>query len=71
VNINGIPSYDGYFRNEWLIPREEYFQLHGLDPKRKLLSYAASFVSFSPNYQNVEALARLVAGQAGCSRPNC
>jgi hypothetical protein len=61
VNIGGIPSYDGYFRSEWLVPREEYFRLHGLDPQRKLLSYAASFVSFSPNYQNVEALARLVA----------
>lgn len=61
VNIGGIPSYDGYFRKEWLIPREEYFSMHGLDPDRKLLSYAASFVSFSPNYQNIEALARLVA----------
>jgi hypothetical protein len=61
VGINGIPSYDGYFMKHWVIAREEYFQQHGLDPQRKLLSYAASFVSFSPNYQNVEALARLVA----------
>jgi hypothetical protein len=68
VHIGGIPSYDGYFRQEWLMPREEYFRLHGLDPQRKLLSYAASFVSFSPNYQNVEALARLVASD-GLSEP--
>jgi len=61
VNIGGIPSYDGYFRKEWLIPRDEYFKLHDLDPKRKLISYASSFVSFSPNYQNIEALANLVA----------
>lgn len=61
VHIGGIPSYDGYFRQEWLMPRDEYFRLHGLDPQRRLLAYAASFVSFSPNYQNVEALARLVA----------
>ena len=61
VNVGGIPSYDGYWRKEWLIPRDEYFRLHGLDPQRKLLSYAASFVSFSPNYQNVEALAKMVA----------
>jgi len=61
VNIGGIPSYDGYFRNEWHLPRDEYFKLHGLDPYRKLLAYAASFVSFAPNYRNVEALARLVA----------
>jgi hypothetical protein len=60
VHVGGIPSYDGYFRREWLIPREEYFRLHGLDPDRKLLAYACSFVSFSPNYQNVDALARLV-----------
>ncbi len=60
VNIGGIPSYDGYFRREWLMPREEYFALHGLDPERKLLSYACSFVTFSPNYQNIAALAKMV-----------
>lgn len=61
VNIAGIPSYDGYFRREWLLPRDEYFHLHELDPARKLISYACSFISFSPNIQNVEALARLVS----------
>jgi hypothetical protein len=60
VNVGGIPSYDGYFRKEWLMPRQEYFRLHNLDPERKLISYAASFVSFSPNIQNVVSLARLV-----------
>jgi CDP-glycerol glycerophosphotransferase (TagB/SpsB family) len=61
VHIGGVPAYDGYFRREWLIPREEYFQMHNLDPARKLISYASSFVSFSPNWANVETLARLVA----------
>ena len=60
VNVGGMPPYDGYISNEWLVPREEYFNLHGLDPDRKLLSYASSFVSWSPNFQNVEALANLV-----------
>ena len=60
VNVGGIPTYDGYFRKTWLMPREEYFALHGLDPNRKLLSYACSFVTFSPNYQNIAALAKLV-----------
>lgn len=60
VNIGGIPSYDGYFRGSWVMPREEYFSLHGLDPQRKLLSFACSFVTFSPNYQNLLALAELV-----------
>ena len=64
VNIGGIPSYDGYFRKEWLIPREEYFAMHGLDPKRKLIGYASSFITFSPNYRNVEALAKLVASDS-------
>jgi len=64
VNIGGIPSYDGYFRKEWLMPREEYFSLHNLDSQRKLISYACSFVSFSPNIQNVETLARLVSSDA-------
>jgi len=64
VNIGGIPIYDGYFENRWLMPREEYFKLHGLDPDRKLLSYACSFISFSPNYQNIEALADLVSSDA-------
>jgi len=68
VNIGGIPSYDGYFRREWLIPRHEYFRMHGLDPARNLISYASSFVTFSPNLPNVEMLARLVA-ENQLSRP--
>jgi hypothetical protein len=61
VGINGIPSYDGYFKKEWQLPRDEYFKVHGLDPKRKLISYASSFITFSPNIQNIEALAGLIA----------
>jgi len=61
VNIGGIPSYDGYVRDAWLLPKDEYFKLHGLEPDRKLISYASSFVTFSPDFQNVETLARLVS----------
>ncbi|RPJ27861.1 MAG: hypothetical protein EHM33_06555 [Chloroflexi bacterium] len=64
VHIGGIPSYDGYFRKEWLLSKEDYFKLHGLDPNRKLISYACSFVHFAPNYPNVEALAKLVSSDA-------
>ena len=60
VHIGGMPPYDGYVRREWLLSREEYFRMHGLDPERRLLSYASSFVSWSPNLQNVEALVDLV-----------
>jgi len=64
VHIGGIPSYDGYFRRTWQMPREEYFALHGLDPHRKLLAYACSFVTFSPNFANIQALAELVNADA-------
>ncbi len=64
VNIGGIPSYDGYFREQWLMPRDEYFKLHGLDPSRKLISYASSFVHFAPNFPNIEALAKLVSSDS-------
>jgi len=64
VNIGGIPSYDGYYRKQWLMPRDEYFKLHKLDPKRKLISYASSFVHFAPNYPNIEALAKLVSSDS-------
>jgi len=62
VNIGGIPSYDGYFNGTWQMPREEYFKLHSLDPDRRLIAYAASFITFSPNIQNIAALAKLVTG---------
>ncbi len=61
VNIGGIPSYDGYFIHQWIMKRDEYFRMHGLDPAKKLLGYACSFITFSPNYQNIEPIARLVA----------
>ena len=64
VHVGGIPSYDGYFRRQWVMGRDEYFKLHQLDPNRKLIGYACSFISFSPNYQNIEALARLVSGDS-------
>ncbi len=64
VHVGGIPSYDGYFRKQWLMPRDEYFKLHGLDPKRKLISYASSFVHFAPNFPNIEALAKLVSADS-------
>ncbi|MGA9531720.1 MAG: hypothetical protein WBR18_03300, partial [Anaerolineales bacterium] len=60
VNIGGIPTYDGYLNGRWQISREDYFGQHQLDPNRKLLSYACSFVSFSPNIQNVKVLAELI-----------
>jgi hypothetical protein len=68
VSIGGIPSYDGYFLRSWLIPRDEYFRMHGLDPQRKLLSYACSFETFAPNFPNIAAIAELVS-QNSLSEP--
>ncbi len=60
VNVGGMPPYDGYVRKQWLMSREEYLEFHGLDPSRKLLTYASSFVNLSPNIQNIQALINLV-----------
>jgi hypothetical protein len=64
VHIGGIPSYDGYFRKTWQMPKEDYFRCTASTENRKLISYACSFVHFAPNYPNVEALARLVSSDA-------
>lgn len=61
IHVGGIPSYDGYFMKTWQMDRASYFKLHQLDPERKLLSFACSFITFSPNYQDIEAIAELVA----------
>jgi hypothetical protein len=60
VHVGGIPSYDGYFQKKWVMKKEEYYKLHGLDPNRKLIAYASSFVTFAPNFDNIKALADLV-----------
>ncbi|MBI9043063.1 MAG: CDP-glycerol glycerophosphotransferase family protein [Anaerolineaceae bacterium] len=60
VHIGGIPSYDGYIAKKWLMSKAEYFDLHNLDPQRKLLSFACSFITFSPNFQIIEVLAKLI-----------
>lgn len=70
VNVGGIPSYDGYFRRQWLMDRKNYYQLHHLDPTRKLLGYACSFITFSPNFQNIEALAKLISTPGALSEPS-
>ncbi|MEK6220660.1 MAG: hypothetical protein N2D54_00235, partial [Chloroflexota bacterium] len=62
IFVGGIPSYDGYFTKRWQMSKPDYYKLHGLDEKRKLISYACSFITFSPNIQNIQALAELVSG---------
>jgi len=64
VFVGGIPSYDGYFKKQWLMGKEPYYQLHHLEPDRKLIAYASSFITYAPNFDNIKALAQLVEADA-------
>jgi hypothetical protein len=60
IHIGGIPTYDGYYKKIWLMQKEAYFKLHQLDPHRKLISFACSFVTFAPNIENIKTLVDLI-----------
>ncbi|HSM26143.1 MAG TPA: hypothetical protein VK856_14860 [Anaerolineaceae bacterium] len=60
IFIGGIPTYDGYYKRSWLMSKDDYYKLHNLDKSRKLISYACSFVTFSPNIQNIKTLVDLI-----------
>ena len=61
IHIGGMPLYDGYINKTWLMPRDEYFRLHGLDPNKKLIAFAATALSISPNLHIVEELTRIIS----------
>jgi hypothetical protein len=42
------------------MPREEYYSLHKLNKGKRLISYACSFVTFAPNFPNIEVLCDLI-----------
>jgi len=63
INIGGMPLYDGYLKDLWLMSRDEYFQMHGLDPNKKLIAFAATALSISPNLHIVEELVRIITEQ--------
>jgi hypothetical protein len=60
IKIGGMPLYDGYINNTWLLPRDQYFQEHNLDPEKKLITYIATALSISPNYHNIEVIVDLI-----------
>ena len=60
VHVCGMPLYDGYISGEWLVGRDEYFKMHSLDPRRKLISFAATALSISPNYHIIEMMAAVI-----------
>ena len=45
ITIIGAPQYDVFFRDEYLLPREEFLQSYGLDPARPVILYCLG----SPN----------------------
>jgi hypothetical protein len=62
IHIGGMPLFDSYINRKWVMPRDEYYRLHSLDPHKKLVAFAATGLNFSPNSHMVEALAELVGG---------
>ncbi len=60
VHIGGMPLYDGYINRKWLMPREEYFSLHHLDPNKKVIAFAASALSVTPNFHLIKTLVELL-----------
>lgn len=60
IHVGGIPTYDGYYKKSWLLSKDEYYAIHHLNPNRKLISYACSFVTFSPNIENIKTLVDLI-----------
>ena len=68
VHICGMPLYDGYISGKWLMSRDEYFELHSLDPNKHLIAFAATALGISPNIHIVEMLAEMVKNQV-FSRP--
>jgi hypothetical protein len=61
IHIGGMPLYDNYLSKKWIVPRSNYFKLHGLDPNKKLLAYVATALSITPNLHLIEILARMVS----------
>jgi hypothetical protein len=49
VEVVGVPQFDLYADKNVLVDREEFFELQGLNPQKRLVTYAASTEGFIPN----------------------
>ena len=67
VDVVGVPQFDLYADTAQLMERREFFETHGLDPERKLLTYGASTEGFIPDEPRVvEKLCEIIeAGRLG------
>lgn len=61
--VGGMPLYDGYISRKWMIPRDEYFRMHNLDPNKKLVVFAATALSISPNLHIIKIMADMIQNQ--------
>src|ERR1043166_950968 len=53
VQVVGVPQFDLYTDRATFLERKEFFQAHGLDPSKKLITYAASTEGFIPNEPDI------------------
>lgn len=49
VEVVGVPQFDLYTDNRTFLDRQHFFETHGLDPGKKLITYAASTEGFIPD----------------------
>jgi len=63
IFVTGMPLYDGYISGKWRITKEEYYKLHHLDPQKKVIAFAATALSISPNLHIIERMAQMVDRQ--------
>ena len=71
IHVGGMPLYDNYLSGKWAVPREEYFKIHGLDPKKKLVAFVATAMNITPNLHLVELLAEMISRANLPSLPSC
>lgn len=61
--VGGMPLYDGYISRKWMMPQDEYFRMHNLDPDKKLVVFAATALSISPNFHIIKLMADMIQNQ--------
>ncbi len=61
IHVGGMPLYDNYLSGKWAVSRQEYYQAHDLDPKKKLVAFVATAMNITPNLHLVELLAGIIS----------
>jgi hypothetical protein len=53
VDVVGVPQFDLYTDERTFLGRDQFFQTYGLDPEKKLITYAASTEGFIPDEPDI------------------